>query len=177
MPDVEGLGDVDGRKVDAHRFSAPEVGSAVIFAGRQHRFQHVLRALCLIVKEIKIGALHFGPLHEIRPGRLVLQLGSDGLRRLAQAFGQLEANHRQVAHIPLGRRFQQLRDVLRAQAERVLYAIYDLRGKIHLSQSFPSACPFPGQGYCGDRKSCARPLLGRIVLHFTTVSIPRQTGR
>ena len=109
MAQMEPLGDVGGRKVQADRLALALLGGAVAGIGKD--LLHHLHAGGAVVEEIQIAAHGLGTgkaLHTLKAGgKLCGDLG----RRLAQSLCQLEAGQSQIAQLGIGRLFKQRGDL------------------------------------------------------------------
>ena len=118
MPDMKGLGDVDGGIVDADHPARADVGGTVFFPFAGDAREHVPGESRLVHLEIEI-AVEGGNFRDHAVGRNgSRQLLRNGDGALSENFGEPEAGKRIVPHRGIGRNGQKRSDLFRAHALR-----------------------------------------------------------
>ena len=140
MPDVEGLGDVDGGIVDAHRLPLSVLARAVLFTRGEHRLERLLRPQRAVDFEIDV------PVHRRNLAddfvRLVIRgdLLRDERGRLAHRLCKPEAGQREIPHLRVRGEFDHRVNVVFRKPLR-LDAGGNVSLKIH-SDLFPFEIPY-----------------------------------
>ena len=116
VPDVQRLGDVDRRIVDAHVAPGAHVAAAVAVALAGDALQHGARLRGAVEREIDIAAGGLGAADALRQRERGGGLLRDERRRLAQRLCELEARERKVPEVRVGRRLQHCGDLVGGKA-------------------------------------------------------------
>ena len=114
VADMEPLGDIDGRIVQADGLSAALLPGAVVFSGAQHGFQRFPGEIIPVKEKIQIAALLFG-FAQVSGRNRARQIPGDLGRAHMQGAAQLKAGEGVIAHFFFRGDFQHSGDGVRVR--------------------------------------------------------------